>query len=164
MKQFNKYNVYNCLYLMYRRLFRRSCHLLSLSLFSFGSYAQKPPLVGNWSGVVFTLKDSVAYRVNFSFADNKVKKSGNDFGIRNWMKKKQLGLIPEENAITLSATTRADGMLRSDTYTITSVDSNTALVSWQRNCTATRKREARKSWTLTGSGYIQKDEVFAGVF
>ncbi|WP_207496977.1 hypothetical protein [Aridibaculum aurantiacum] len=159
MRQINKYHVYTCIYFMYRRIYRKSLLLFFGLLSLMCLHAQQNNLNGNWRGILFTDGDSTAYRINLSFNGNKLVSLTNDFGSKNWFKSKHLKCFTETAATTLSGIRRKDGHVRTDQYTITTVDPETASINWLRESKASdeRGKKIKNNYSIVATGYIQKD-------
>jgi hypothetical protein len=155
MKQINKYNVYNRLFLIYRRLFRKAFLIVVLACCTSFSMAQKQTLDGSWNGKLLLANDNIQTAIEFEFNNNVVVNLNDDINKKNWYNKAKTNVKQDDRSITFTWIENTEFGVHSEIYKISMINSDSAIVNWTRHCViyGLHRNEA---FEQTGSGFLQK--------
>jgi hypothetical protein len=167
MKQINKYYVYNCLYLMYRRLFRKAVLVVAAVTLSASNdpFAQASNLHGAWTGKLFMKNETVSSPIELSFNNNSLLSVSDDMNKPAWFGKAKMNVKEDKNSITFTWTENSEFGVHSEIYKISMVNADSATLNWSRHCVIynSGKRSKSDTWDITASGYLLKTPALKGI-
>jgi hypothetical protein len=161
MKTSNKLQVYNCLYFIYRRLFRKA--LVTAVSFCIINYTLAQPLLlhGSWTGKIFMTNETVPAAVELLFNNNVLVNLSDEINKKSWYSKASMQVKEDANAVTLTWTENSEFGVHSEIYKIAMISADSATLYWKRHSVifSNDKTIRDEAFNISGKGFIVKTPV-----
>ena len=158
MKQINQSHVFNCIYRMYRNLYRRFLLCTAFAIVFTTLSAQPKNIDGTWAGTIFRNSDSSAVEVLFTFKNNQLINIYDETKTQRWFDKAKVIQQQDGESIIFWWTYSCEFGIQSKVYKITpNATGNATITWWKHNIDYSKVASTNDKWEIAGSGFLRKD-------